>query len=237
MATNYVQEGVLVDIVAPSDISGGDFVIIGDGLCGVAVADIATGETGAIETEKVYDLPKQAGLAISAGKPVYYDTAAEECDTTKTNVPIGTCIVAAATSDTTVRVKLYGAVVNADSNAAAQEASLYGTFVANDSAVITWVAPYALTIEGAVSHQDVQAADADGACTMALAGGGNNLLSTATIDMESQAADTVVTHTLTATTADLALAAGDKVQMTLTNDSAAIDTNSSVMAQIRYRRA
>jgi len=51
-------------------------------------------------------LPKQAALAINAGDEVWWDTGADEIDTTNTNVNAGYCMEDAAASDSTVRIAL-----------------------------------------------------------------------------------------------------------------------------------
>lgn len=74
--------------------------------------------------------------------------------------------------------------------------------------------------------------DADGTCLLAISNhdksgsADDNLLGAATFDLEGiSAAKETEALTLTATAADLILAAGDFVFATLTSDSAAIDTN------------
>lgn len=74
--------------------------------------------------------------------------------------------------------------------------------------------------------------DADGTCTIAITNydisgtpADDNLLSTATVDLEALVAKTTSDLTLTATVADLVLEDGDYVFASLVNNSAAIDTN------------
>lgn len=84
-------------------------------------------------------------------------------------------------------------------------------------------------------------ADADGVCTIAVtnydvsATAEDNLLSTATVDLEALTNQTASDLTLTATAADLVLDDGDYVFASLVNNSAAIDTNmAGGVATIEY---
>lgn len=111
MATNYVNEGCTIDVVAASDISSGDVVVTGN-LIGVAVADIATGETGAVAVEGVFDVPKVTGAVIAQGETVMWDTSAGKFDDNQATPATGDVSngaiawAAAGNSETTVRVKL-----------------------------------------------------------------------------------------------------------------------------------
>lgn len=111
MATNYVNEGCTIDIVAASDISSGDVVAVGN-LLGVAVADIATGETGALSTEGVFDVPKVTGAVIAQGETVMWDSSAAKFDDNQATAAAGDISngaiawEAAGNGVTTVRIKL-----------------------------------------------------------------------------------------------------------------------------------
>ena len=102
----YRQRGHLLDYTPASDLKSGDVVILkpgsaGEALVGVAVDDIATGETGAVSISGVHELPIDAdetvdvvawdslheksnaagGLALtSASGDAYAGTAVEEAD-------------------------------------------------------------------------------------------------------------------------------------------------------------
>lgn len=56
---NFVQNGNSLDLVASTSYSSGDIVIEGN-LVGVAVTDIASGETGAVSVSGVYEFTKES---------------------------------------------------------------------------------------------------------------------------------------------------------------------------------
>ena len=71
---NYTSNGAVLDHVASADLTGGAPVVMGDSV-GVAVADIATGSTGAVAVEGVYELPKATGTAWTQGAAVDFDAS------------------------------------------------------------------------------------------------------------------------------------------------------------------
>lgn len=79
MSKNYVQEGAVVDYTAGADISSGDVVVIGQSI-GVALVDIANGETGSVAIEGVFDLPKVDAAVIAQGESVIWDASAGKFD-------------------------------------------------------------------------------------------------------------------------------------------------------------
>lgn len=104
---NFVQRGKVLDFVngTGAAILSGALVIAG-ALFGIAVTDIAVGETGAVNLEGVYELPKAAG-AITQGAKVYWDATAGNVVTTASgNTLIGYAFEAAASGATVVRVLL-----------------------------------------------------------------------------------------------------------------------------------
>lgn len=116
MQAIYKQEGVSIDHTPASAISAGDVVIV-NGVPYIAKRDIAANETGALDCEGVFDIVKITG-AIAKGDDVYWDavgnpvggtagTGASTLTPVSTGVYyLGTCVLAAGSSDTTVRVKL-----------------------------------------------------------------------------------------------------------------------------------
>lgn len=108
---NYVQPGRVITLTAPYALTSGQGALVGT-LFSVASGDAANGATFEGVTEGVFDLAKVAATAITAGAKVYWDNAARNVTTTVgSNTLIGCAIVAAATNDTTVRVRLNGTVV------------------------------------------------------------------------------------------------------------------------------
>lgn len=78
--------------------SGGQVLVA----CNAYEAD----EEGAYVFRGPIEVPKQSALAIGARVVCYFDTSAEEADTTDTNVKMGIARKAAAAADTTVLVEL-----------------------------------------------------------------------------------------------------------------------------------
>ena len=79
MSTNYVQEGEVIDYTAGSNISAGAVVKIGQ-ILGVALVDIANGETGSVAIEGVYTVPKVSGAVIAQGESLTWDVSAGAFD-------------------------------------------------------------------------------------------------------------------------------------------------------------
>jgi hypothetical protein len=77
----------------------------------------------------------------------------------------------------------------------------------------------ACTIVGINSKARTAAVSAAGTVTLSVAAGGNNLLSTATVDLETQGA-TKTALTLTATAADLKLSYGDVIEQDVVSNNA-----------------
>jgi len=104
---NYVQKGDVLPFAAPYAVAAGDGALIG-ALFGVAVNGLGNGETGDFLLDGVFDLKKEAALAISTvGARVFWDNSAKCVTTTTTsNYCIGYAVVAALAGDATVRVKL-----------------------------------------------------------------------------------------------------------------------------------
>lgn len=86
-----------------ADVKSGDVVVVGS-LVGVAVADIAVGETGELGLTGVKSLPK-AGVALAQGAVVYWDGAAVTDDPTG-NDELGTAFLPYVIGDTKAEVLL-----------------------------------------------------------------------------------------------------------------------------------
>lgn len=106
MAKNYVQHGeVLQHTASGTDIVSGQLVVIG-AIAGVALADIADGDTGSVQTQGVFTLAKATG-AITQGAKVYYSSANSNITTTASgNTLVGVAASAQESADTTVNILL-----------------------------------------------------------------------------------------------------------------------------------
>lgn len=113
MATNYVQNGHVIEYAnSGAAISSGDVVVVGN-LVGVALTDIAaTTGVGSVQIDGVFSLPKVSAAVIGAGESVIYDVSSGEFDdnlaTPATGDVSGSCVAieAAGNGVTTVKVKL-----------------------------------------------------------------------------------------------------------------------------------
>lgn len=104
---NYVQKGKAIDYKnsGSADIAYGDVISLTTRIA-VATSNIAVGDTGAVEVEGVFDMPK-ATEEIALGAAVYWSVANKKITATSTgNVPAGWAIAAAASADTRVLVKI-----------------------------------------------------------------------------------------------------------------------------------
>lgn len=106
MAQNHVQTGAVLQYTngSGSAITSGSPVVMGE-LVGVALGDIADGETGSVALEEVWELPKEAE-DIGQGVKVYLTATGTITTTATDNDYAGKAFDAAASGDATVDVKL-----------------------------------------------------------------------------------------------------------------------------------
>lgn len=103
---------------ADTAVKGGDLVKLGDSFYGVAVKDLAVGETGIVDTDGVFELPKATG-AITQGAPLYVGSDGKVTATATDKAYCGRAHAAAESAATTVAVSLNFGVDPAAYNAAA----------------------------------------------------------------------------------------------------------------------
>lgn len=110
MIAKYWQRGETIDYTASAAVAAGDVVNLATRI-GVAAADIAAGETGAVHVTGVFEMPK-AAETITVGQALYWVVADENISTAAgtepANIPAGWAVAAAESADTTVLVKLLG---------------------------------------------------------------------------------------------------------------------------------
>lgn len=76
MTVKFVQVGNVVDYTAGADISSGDLVVMGHTV-GVALTDIANGDTGAVAIEGVFEgVPKVSAAVFAVGEKLILDVSA-----------------------------------------------------------------------------------------------------------------------------------------------------------------
>lgn len=79
MAKNQVQCGEIIQVTAGSAITSGSVVKVGQ-ILGVALADIAAGDTGSVAIEGVFTVPKVSGAVIAQGESLTWDVSAGKFD-------------------------------------------------------------------------------------------------------------------------------------------------------------
>jgi predicted RecA/RadA family phage recombinase len=104
---NYLQEGLIAEVPAPSPgVLSGDFVVVG-ALFGVAQTDAVTAALVPIVREGVFTLPKATGTAWVNGDLLYWDSAAKKFTKTATgNAPLAVAFADAASGDATGPVSI-----------------------------------------------------------------------------------------------------------------------------------
>ena len=110
MANNYVRDGKTSPYTASANISSGDFVHLGGGRIGVAMADIANAATGEIALEGVWSLPKDNSNLTLGLATIYIATGSNTITTVSAGTQITNAYVfaAAGTAASTVSMKLLG---------------------------------------------------------------------------------------------------------------------------------
>jgi len=112
----FVHDGESIDYTPGSAVDAGQ-VVVQSGVVGIAKLDIAASALGALALTGIFDVVKVSG-AITAGAAVYWDadgnpvggTAGSGAATTTStaNTFMGWAVKAAAETDTTVRMVLFG---------------------------------------------------------------------------------------------------------------------------------
>ena len=111
MATaQFIHNGDSIDYTPGAAVAAGDVVVQGD-LIAIAKLDIAAGQLGALATVGVFDVPKAtgAGTNITAGAKLWWNATnsrVEKTDGSGVHKYLGKAVLAAASADTTVQVRL-----------------------------------------------------------------------------------------------------------------------------------
>lgn len=124
---SHVHQGKRIDYTPAAAKTAGD-VVVQEDLVGVVDVDIAANRKGALAIEGVYEFPKNtgAGTDYAAGRRLYWDATnvkATHDSNGGANKPLGKVVLAVATTDTLVWVKLHDAAVPADLIYSAEAAS------------------------------------------------------------------------------------------------------------------
>lgn len=108
---NFIQEGNVIGISAPYDVSSGDGVFL-TSVFGVATNDALSGADVEIATTGVYDLAKKSTDTPAVGAKAYWDDTLKHITTTATAMKlVGVFTTAAGNGDTSVNVRLNGVTI------------------------------------------------------------------------------------------------------------------------------
>lgn len=102
---NFVQPGVDITVPAPSDVSSGDFVVVGN-LFGVAATSAKAGEQVVIATGGVWSLPKVSNQAWTVGAKIYATSGGIMTTVPDGNLYVGVAVEAAANPSGFGKVRL-----------------------------------------------------------------------------------------------------------------------------------
>ena len=236
---SYVKEGRYLNVPAASvsaAVTIGDVFIYGT-ILGIATVTVASGSDElVVDVGGVYDIAKNTSTAFTVGARVYWDIADEECNSDSGNQFVGIAVEAAATSATTVRVKLMA--LDAVDSAQVHSVSVpLGTVAAGtDTKLMAFVAPKALTIQ-AVKLVDVAgiAADATDYTTIALYNetGSATVADWSTVTGGDGALTALTAASIPLEAGEATLTAGDVLSVTKTDAASGKATDDAVV-QIDY---
>jgi predicted RecA/RadA family phage recombinase len=105
----FIQDGKVIDYTnnTSATIPAGTVITAG-GIVGITKRPIPAGSAGAIDTEGVFNMVKNGGVAFSFGDDVYWNTTSAYAQGSASEgvVKIGTAIEAATSAGATVKVKI-----------------------------------------------------------------------------------------------------------------------------------
>jgi predicted RecA/RadA family phage recombinase len=109
MAKNFIQEGAVVTVTAPRNVTSGEMVTVGV-LSGVAQFTALSGAPVEIATEGVYEVAKTSAQAWTVGAAIYTIPGTGVCTTATTtgNVLVGVAMAVANNPSATGIVRLNG---------------------------------------------------------------------------------------------------------------------------------
>lgn len=108
MTRKFIQPGEVIDYTAGTAVLSGAVVLVGKRL-GVALADIAAGDTGPVQVSGVFEVDKLSTDVVTQGALLYWDSAASKMTVTVgSNTLAGYAWKAAGNGVTTVQIKLNG---------------------------------------------------------------------------------------------------------------------------------
>jgi predicted RecA/RadA family phage recombinase len=103
---NFVQDGAVITVPAPADVTSGKIVVIG-ALIGVAQKAAVSGADVPLLTKGVVSYAKTSALAIAIGDKLYYDATNNVVNKTASgNTLVGIAVSVAANPSPRVDLKL-----------------------------------------------------------------------------------------------------------------------------------
>lgn len=105
MATNYIQRGDNLTVIAADNVASNDPVQFGS-INGVVLHDATIGEEVTIATVGVFNLPKVSADELATGDEVYLDASGLVTATAGTAPAFGVAVNAAAAGTGVVSVKI-----------------------------------------------------------------------------------------------------------------------------------
>lgn len=224
MAKLDSKDGDVLDLPLDAAVNSGDFVAEGEAIVGFAVTDgdiTADGYTlrrGGVH----YGAPKETGAAWVLGDALSHDGTNFVKSSTLDVVAIAAA--AAGSSDVVGDVALLAAPMANPARLAAVEVSAHTVAIpltANAAKTFLFAAPFGGSIGSLKVACTTTLASSAGTITLAAVNGATSLLATADTDIEGTVGGAApATVPLTATTANLIVAAGDVIKLTVTSDNA-----------------
>lgn len=105
---NYLGDGELITIAAPSPVVSGQGLLVG-AFFGICLAATAQGQPLELWLKGIYQLPKNAAEVWALGAAIYWDNTAMLATTTAGgNTKIGVAVAAAANPSSSGNVRLNG---------------------------------------------------------------------------------------------------------------------------------
>lgn len=102
-----VQDGNVLTLTAPYNVSSGGGAKVGTNIFGVAVNDVLSSASGEFAVEGVFDLTALSTDTGTAGTIWYWDDGNKRVTTTaSTHIKIGVGVNTKSSGDTTARIRL-----------------------------------------------------------------------------------------------------------------------------------
>jgi predicted RecA/RadA family phage recombinase len=103
---NFIQKGSTLTLLVAAAIQSGEAVLVGK-IFGVAVTDVAAGESGEFDTTGVFELPALVTDVAAQGAILYWDAANHRLTTTAAgNTRVGVAVGGKSNGMPTASIKI-----------------------------------------------------------------------------------------------------------------------------------